>query len=293
MRKQLLQSLIGLTFIITACPLSFSAEDEKDPASDYKKVDKALVPQIQKMTAGEIKGLVSVPWRLFVPPEASAENPLPIVFMLHGAGRRGNDNVGPMDLAYSFWSEEAQKKNPCFVLAPQCRKGSMWATLNNKHTNQKVAAEPTPELAGAFAALDLVLKTYPIDKKRIYLTGQSMGGFGTWEALYRKPDLWAAAIPICGGGDPSQVEVFKHIPIWAWHGANDSAVPVQNTRELIEALKKAGANPKYDEPKVGHGSWAPAYKTPELYEWLFSHVKVKDKEKEVKGNITATAPSQP
>ncbi|HSH94855.1 MAG TPA: hypothetical protein VK968_11965 [Roseimicrobium sp.] len=126
MRKQLLQCFIGLAFLLTACPFSFSAEDEKDPASDYKKVDKALVPQIQKMAAGEIKGPVSVPWRLFVPPQASAANPLPIVFMLHGAGRRGNDNVGPMDLAYSFWSEEAQKKNPCFVLAPQCRKGAMW-----------------------------------------------------------------------------------------------------------------------------------------------------------------------
>jgi len=291
----MLQSLIGLTFLLAACPFCFSAEDEKDSSADYKKVDKALVSQILKMAAGEIKEPVAVPWRLFVPPQASADNPLPIVFMLHGAGRRGNDNVGPMDLAYSFWSEEAQKKHPCFVLAPQCRKGTMWVTLNDKHTNQKVTAEPSPELAAAFAALDLVLKTYPVDTKRIYLTGQSMGGFGTWEALYRKPDMWAAAIPICGGGDPSQVEVFKHIPIWAWHGANDAAVPVQNSRDLIDALKKAGANPKYNEPKVGHGSWVPAYGTPELYEWLFSQKRETDqqkvKEREVKRDIAA--PSQP
>lgn len=273
MKTQLLQSVVGLTLTLSICYLCFSAEGEKDPPADYKKADKAIVPQILKMVSGEIKEPVSVPWRLFVPPQASEDNPLPIVFMLHGAGRRGNDNVGPMDLAYYFWSEEAQKKNPCFVLTPQCRKGTMWAILNKEHTNQKVAEEPTPELAGAFAALDLVLETYPIDRKRIYLTGQSMGGFGTWEALYRRPDMWAAAIPICGGGDPSQVEVFKHTPIWAWHGAKDLAVPAQNSRELIDALKKAGANPKYNEPKVGHGSWEPAYTTPELHEWLFSHRK--------------------
>lgn len=274
MKIPLFQFLSGLTLTLLICSLSFSAAIEEERSADYKKVDKAIASQILKMVSGEIKEPVSVPWRLFVPPQASKDNPLPIVFMLHGAGRRGNDNVGPMDLAHYFWSEEAQKKNPCFVLTPQCRKGTMWATLNSEHTNQAVAKEPTPELAGALASLDLVLDRYPIDRKRIYLTGQSMGGFGTWEALYRRPDMWAAAIPICGGGDPSQVEVFKHVPIWAWHGANDSAVPVKNTRDLVDALKKAGANPRYNEPNVGHGSWVPAYTTPELHEWLFGHRKV-------------------
>ena len=263
---------VTVMIMLLACTTVFVAEKkqvkERDPA--YPKADKALVSLILGMASGEIKGPVSVPWRLFVPPQASKDNPLPIVFMLHGAGRRGDDNVGPIELAYPFWSEEAQKKNPCFVLAPQCRVGKMWVVLNREHSNQAVTENPTPELAGALAALDLVLEKYPIDRKRIYLTGQSMGGYGAWEALYRRPEMWAAAIPVCGGGDPSKVEVFKHIPIWAWHGSNDKAVPVENTRELIDALKKAGGAPKYTEPNVGHGSWVPAYASPELHEWLFA-----------------------
>ena len=275
MKNCLVRSLTPMFLVLFTCSTFFADEKEaaQDTNPDYKKVDKAHIPLILKMESGEIKDPVSVPWRLFVPPEASEKNPLPIVFMLHGAGARGTDNVSPIELAYPFWSEEAQKKNPCFVLVPQCPRGKMWVVLNRQHTNQAVTEKPTPEMTGALAALDMVLEKYPIDKKRIYLTGQSMGGYGTWEALYRRPNMWAAAIPVCGGGDPSSVEVFKHIPIWAWHGSNDKAVPVENTRQLIDALKKAGADPKYSEINAGHGSWGPAYASPEVHEWLFAQRK--------------------
>ncbi len=246
-----------------------AAKEDTDP--DYPKVDAARVPQILAMESGVATEPTKLPWRLYVPPQASPENKLPLVFFLHGAGRRGDDNVGPMDLAYEFWSPEAQKNNPCFVLAPQCRRGAMWAKLNKERTNFEADEQPVPELAAALAVLDSVLKRWPVDPKRLYLTGQSIGGFGTWDALYRRPHLWAAAVPICGGGDPTKAALYKDVAVWAWHGANDTAVPPQCSREMIAALKAAGGHPRYTElPRVGHGSWGPAYRSAELHKWLFS-----------------------
>lgn len=115
-----------------------------------------------------------------------------------------------------------------------------------------------------------------IDPDRLYITGLSMGGFGTWDAIQRKPDLFAAAVPICGGGDVSKASHITKIPIWVFHGAEDNLVNPKWSRDMVEAIKRAGGNPKYTEyPGVGHHSWVPAYSDPELFEWLFSQKKKK------------------
>ena len=265
-----MQSLSKVITILLGVSLvsHISAKD-----TDYKKVDPKLMPIIEKMVSGKVDSPAVVPWRLYVPPEASEKNKLPLVFFLHGAGRRGNDNMGQMDLAAPIWAEAVQAKNPCFVLAPQCRVGTMWTKMNPAHTNSEADKDPTPEMGSALAILDSVLSQYPVDPDRIYVVGMSMGGFGTWDALYRRPNFFAAAVPICGGGDPSKASLFKDVPIWAWHGSNDKAVPVDNTRELIAALKKAGGDPKYSEIKAGHGAWMPAFEDPEFFVWLFSQKK--------------------
>lgn len=255
-----------------------AAKKGKKVNPDYPKVDVKLIPLILKMESGKLTEPVLVPWRLYVPPEATADNKLPLVFFLHGMGRKGKDNVGPMDLAVTFWSEEAQKKHPCYVLTPQCTK-KPWAPIpripgKRGRDNYKVTEKPANTTAGALMILDKIIKEKHVDPKRVYVTGQSMGGYGTWEVLYRRPKLFAAAIPICGGGDPSQVSKYKDVPIWVFHGENDTTVPAENSRILIKALKDAGGNPKYTEFKnVGHGSWQPAYAMPELHEWLFSQKK--------------------
>ena len=111
---------------------------------------------------------------------------------------------------------------------------------------------------------------YPIDHTRIYITGVSMGGFGTWDLLARLPYRFAAAVPICGGGDIDIIEKIKHVPIWAFHGADDETVPPEGTRKLIQELWDAGAYPGFTEfPGVGHTSWHQAYKEPHLMPWLF------------------------
>jgi predicted peptidase len=130
-----------------------------------------------------------------------------------------------------------------------------------------------PELMGA---LDALLRELPIDPDRVYLTGQSMGGFGTWGAIAAHPARFAAAVPVCGGWPPEDAPKMKRVPVWAFHGEQDKTVPVEGSRRIIAALKAAGVEPRYTElPGVGHGSWDPAYATAELWDWMFAQKKGK------------------
>jgi predicted peptidase len=117
----------------------------------------------------------------------------------------------------------------------------------------------------------MIKEKNPVDLDRIYIAGISMGGFATWEALIRHPQNFAAAIPVCGGGDVSFADRIKHIPVWAFQGADDPVVPVACSRSMIENLTKAGGDPRYTEyPRVGHNSWDRAFDEPKLLSWLFS-----------------------
>ncbi len=128
----------------------------------------------------------------------------------------------------------------------------------------------------AVAILDQVMKDYKVDPDRQYLTGLSMGGFGTWSLAAAYPDRWAAIVPICGGGDPKTAEKIKDIPCWCFHGGADPTVKPERSQEMIEALKKAGGHPKYTEyPGVGHNSWDAAYAEKELFPWLLKQSKKK------------------
>src|SRR5262249_52824913 len=109
------------------------------------------------------------------------------------------------------------------------------------------------------------------DQKRIYVTGLSMGGYGTWDVIGRRPDLFAAAVPVCGGGDETQAATIARVPIWAFHGARDGVVKPARSWNMVAALKKAGGHPGYTEyPDVGHDSWVPTYRDPVLFQWLFA-----------------------
>lgn len=217
----------------------------------------------------------SLPYQLMNPARIDANRKYPLVVFLHGAGERGTDNEAQLVHGVpQFASKENREKYPCFLVAPQCPVSAKWAEVNwsaNTHTLPKDVSEP-----GRLTLLliESLQKEQPIDPKRIYITGLSMGGYGTWDLLVRKPDLFAAAAPVCGGADEATADKIKHIPIWAFHGGKDGVVKPQRSRNMIDALKKAGANPKYTEyPDVGHDSWNPAYKDPEFYKWLFAQSK--------------------
>jgi predicted peptidase len=201
----------------------------------------------------------------------------PLLFFMHGAGERGN-NVEKLlpHLPTQMCKEEWLEKYPCFMVIPQCRDGEQWVDQNwSEKESVPIAKKPNDQMAMAIAVLEESLKKLPIDRDRVYLTGLSMGGFGSWELAMRRPKLFAAAAPICGGGDETQAARLKGIPIWAAHGDADTVVWPVRSRTMVEAIKEAGGNVKYTEyPGVGHNSWTPFYSDPQgVIPWLFQQVK--------------------
>jgi len=179
----------------------------------------------------------------------------PMILFLHGAGERGDDLEkvklhGPPKLI------ESGKSYPFIILSPQCHKDQWWS-------NDVLDA-----------LLRKVVKKYRIDQKRIYCTGLSMGGFGTWALAAEYPSRFAAIAPICGGGDTTNASVLRDIPAWVFHGAKDRVVPLSRSQEMVDALKKEGADVKFTVyPDADHDSWTATYENPELYEWFLIHKK--------------------
>ena len=177
----------------------------------------------------------------------------PLILFLHGAGERGSD-VNKVKIHGPPKIVEGKKDFPFIVVSPQCPENAWW--------------EPFRLLA----LLDAIQAAYRVDPDRVYLTGLSMGGFGTWELAGRAPQRFAAIAPICGGGNPAMVRRMKDLPTWVFHGDKDPVVPVQMSDDMVEAMKKAGAEVKYTRYEgFGHDSWTKTYENPELYDWLLSH----------------------
>ncbi|MBN1863600.1 MAG: prolyl oligopeptidase family serine peptidase [Victivallales bacterium] len=210
-------------------------------------------------------------YRILKPAGYDSKIKYPLVLCLHGAGGRGDDNQSRGTEAFRALNK-VQAKYPAFLLTPQCPKDKQW--VNTPWAKGSYSLNKVPisdELAMVVQIMDSVEKEFSIDPARIYVTGQSMGGFGTWDIIMRYPKKFAAAIPICGGGDPSQAKNIAHLPIWTYHGDKDNAVPIAGTREMVEALKKADGNIKYSEYKDGgHNIWVRAWKEEDLTQWLFN-----------------------
>jgi predicted peptidase len=210
-------------------------------------------------------------YRLLKPMDYKPQEKYPLVLFLHGAGERGDDNKKQLIHGMGdFASDAIMEKYPCFVVAPQCPSGQQWVNVPWSDDSHTMPKEPSESLRLALTLVDSLQKEFSIDAGRLYVTGLSMGGFGTWDAIQRRPDLFAAAVPICGGGDTTQAKAIAQVPVWAFHGDKDTAVKTQRSRDMIAALKAAGGSPKYTEfPGVGHNSWSATYADPKMYEWLF------------------------
>jgi predicted peptidase len=219
----------------------------------------------------------TLPYRLLKPVNPDALELFPLVIFLHGSGERGSDNEAQIEHISSLALDQKYRgKYPCYVLAPQCAKGELWAKHNKDGTTK---TEPTHPMRLTIELIDKICKDFPIDKNRIYITGLSMGGYGTWDLLARYPDKFAAAVPVCGGGDEKTASKIRHIPVWAFHGAKDKVVSPLNSRKMVKALQEAGGTPGYTEyPDIGHDSWVQAYQEPHLLPWLFKQKLGPDKE---------------
>lgn len=214
------------------------------------------------------KGSDFLPYRLLKPVNPKALERFPLIIFLHGSGERGSDNEAQLKHIRNLVVDQRNRgKYPCYVLAPQCPKGQLWAEHNK---DGSVKAQPTKPTQLLMELIDKISKEYPIDEARIYITGVSMGGYGTWDLLARYPQKFAAGVPVCGGGDERTASKLKQIPIWAFHGALDDVVSARQSQTMIEAIRKAGGRPGYTEyPDIKHDSWVQAYQEPHLLPWLF------------------------
>jgi predicted peptidase len=218
-------------------------------ASDVKT---GFVNKIYKGADGESKYVV------FVPKDYTGDKEFPVILFLHGAGSTGDDGQKQIKGGIAKAIRDKKEKFPFITIFPQAHTRG-WNATNANGKN-------------AIGILEEVQKEYKTDKKRVYLTGLSMGGFGTWNFAAAYPDKWAAIAPICGGGNPATAAKFKDVPCWCFHGDADKQVSVELSRKMIKALKDAGGNPKYDEyPGVDHNSWDRAYANAELYTWFLKH----------------------
>jgi predicted peptidase len=217
----------------------------------------------------------SLPYRLLKPKDYDPHKKYPLVLFLHGAGERGADNKAQLQhVVWVFATKENREKYPCFVLVPQCPPDHKWCDVDWFASTHKTPEKPSGPMAMTMKVIAQLEKDYSIDTKRRYVMGLSMGGYGAWDAISRYPEMFAAAVPICGGGDESKAPLIARIPVWVFHGDKDGAVKVERSRNMVAALKKAGGSPKYTEyPGVGHDSWVPAAKEPELLPWLFRQTR--------------------
>ncbi len=207
----------------------------------------------------------------FFQPELRYGERYPLILFLHGLEAVGGDNrrqISGMDRAGSHvWTEHGwQSVYPAFVLAPQCPRGSLWVNL--------LTRRPTAPLRRAVELVRDLVRQYPIDPGRVYVTGQSMGGFGAWVAAGENPDLFAAAVPVCGGASKRYARALAGLSVWAFHGSADLVVPSRESRRMISAIRKAGGAPLYTEYPFGfHNVWNVTYSNPALMVWLFAQRK--------------------
>lgn len=212
----------------------------------------------------------TLPYRLLKPVNPESKELFPLVIFLHGAGERGKDNeVQIKHISELFLDERNRGKYPCYLVAPQCPKGQGWSNFTAGESIQ-LTEKPSRPMQSVILLIEQLIREFPIDTTRIYITGLSMGGYGTWDVIARYPNKFAAAVPVCGGGDPTTAPKIKHIPIWAFHGALDKVVPPRQSRKMIRAIQDAGGIPGYNEyPDIEHDSWVNAYKEPHLIHWMF------------------------
>jgi predicted peptidase len=206
---------------------------------------------------------------------ARAAEPLPVILFLHGAGESGSDGVAQTTVGIGPAIRRDPARFPALVVFPQASRGYGWSGFN---------------LAAAVAALEDVESSYTTDRDRVYVTGISMGGYGTWLLALQQPQRFAAAVPVCGGLDRGSAmriaalaagsieslharaaRRIAHVPQWVFHGDADNIIPVEESQVMVAALREAGAKVRYTEyPRVRHNSWDPAYAEPELLPWLLA-----------------------
>ena len=221
----------------------------------------------------------SLLYRVLTPENLKKGKKYPLVLFLHGAGERGNDNEKQLTHGGQMWLNPVNReKHPAFVLFPQCPSDGYWAYMARPTSFMPAEMPVEVPLSPIFQAVKELLDTYlarpDVDKSRIYVMGLSMGGMGTFDMAVRYPDIFAAAIPICGSVNPERLKAAKRVKFRIFHGDADDVVTPEGSRQAYKTLKTVGADVEYIEfPGCNHGSWNPAFNYPGFMDWLFAQKK--------------------
>ena len=219
-----------------------------------------------------------IPYRIRRPEDLTTDEPVPLIIFLHGAGSRGNDNQKQLGWFPEWWVTQSRlgERHRAVIFAPQCPTGGRWASVATDAEGEHqidASLSPTVPMQAVMKKIKELVADPTIDASRIYLTGLSMGGYGSWDLTSRHPEWFAAVVPICGGGDPSFASRIADsgVPIWTVHGDADRVVPVDLTRTMVGAIRKADGRVGYTElPGVRHDSWKFAYGPEGLIEWMLA-----------------------
>lgn len=227
-----------------------------------------------------------LPYRIMYPENYNPAAKYPLVLFLHGAGERGGDNEKQLVHGTDFFIRHNYDKSqfPAIVVAPQCPEAGFWANITRREKESFLGAgytfetesKPAPAMQAVMDLVRNLLASGKIDKQRVYVGGLSMGGMGTLELIWRMPGTFAAAFPVCGGGDVQRLTKIagSGIGIWLFHGDVDAVVPVQYSRNIYNTLKEKGCDVRYTEyPDVNHNSWDHTFQECALMPWLFGHRK--------------------
>jgi dienelactone hydrolase len=244
------------------------AAPAETPAGDLS----AIPSSIGSVAVRRGDTLMRLPYRLVEPSSIAEGSSYPLVVFLHGAGERGDDGVSALrHFADRMATQGMRSRYPCFILAVQCPKEQRWVDADwSAATSPSFADQPTAPMDAVVAAIRTTARSRPVDMSRIYLTGISMGGYGTWDLAARHPSWFAAAVPVCGGGDPATAARFVGLPLRAVHGLQDGVVPPERTRAMVAAIRAAGGAADLLEPDCGHDAWTVAYTPDGALDWMFA-----------------------
>jgi predicted peptidase len=226
-----------------------------------------------------IDGNDTLNYRLLIPKNLKKKGKYPLHLFLHGIGERGNDNMSQLTHGGTLFLEKTNRENyNSWVLFPQCSANDRWANLKTDSWDvnfKGTMTKPNKSLQLVIRLMDQFIEKKQVDKQRIYVSGLSMGGMGTFEILYRRPNMFAAATPICGNGSTAFASLYaKKVSLWIFHGSDDKVVSPKYSLDMVTAIIESGGSPKMTlYENVGHGSWDNAFAEKNYLKWIYSKVK--------------------
>ena len=222
-------------------------------------------------------------YRILKPLNYNPNKQYPVHLFLHGSGERGNDNSSQLTHGGKlFLKKENREKYNSWVIFPQCSKNDRWPSLSSDQWDKSFNnnnSKPNKSLGLVIGLMDKFIEKKQVDKQRIYLSGLSMGGMGTFEILFRRPNMFAAATPICGNGIPQLAKLYADkVPLWIFHGSDDNVVSPKYSLAMAKAIIEAGGSPKMTlYENTGHGSWNNAFEEKDFLKWIHSKSKTQFK----------------